>query len=299
MIFLDGVGIGTEDASVNPFFAAGYPTLSGLFGGLIPSVKRPTVLDTTFAINRIDATLGIAGLPQSGTGQTALFTGVNAAAYIGKHFGPYPYSTLHPIIAEKNIFRRTRDAGKSFSFVNAYPKQFFDYVESGKRRLTVTTLACILSQIPLQNADSLREGRSISADITNERWYALGYPDIAKITAREAGRRFARLASEHDFTLFEYFLPDHAGHKQNMTIAVRILKNLDAFLSGFEDARDDGTLLVMTSDHGNIEDLGTKSHTRNDVPLWVSGKESALFADNIRSLTDIPGRITEWLDVDA
>jgi 2,3-bisphosphoglycerate-independent phosphoglycerate mutase len=298
MIFLDGVGIGRRDGTVNPFFASEYPSLSSMFGGVIPSVDNPAVLDTGFAIGKIDATLGVPGLPQSGTGQTALFTGVNAAAYIGKHFGPYPYSTLQPIIEEKNIFRRIRNAGRSFSFVNAYPKQFFDYIESGKRRLTVTTLACLLSRIPLHHADDLREKKAISADITNERWHALGYPDIGTIPPAEAGRRFAHLASRHDFLLFEYFLTDHAGHKQDMENAVRVIGVFDEFLGGFNDARDDGTLLVMTSDHGNVEDLTVKTHTRNDVPLWVSGTRSADFVDGLGSLTDISGRIMKRLHID-
>ncbi len=49
--------------------------------------------------------LGVEGLPQSGTGQTSIFCGVNASKIVGKHFGPYPYSTLIPIIKEKNIFK--------------------------------------------------------------------------------------------------------------------------------------------------------------------------------------------------
>lgn len=296
-IFLDGVGVGVEDTRVNPLFSANLSVLSAMFGNVIPSVNRSRIVDTSYAIVPVDATLNVAGLPQSGTGQTALFTGVNAAEYIGKHFGPYPYSTLHPIIERQNIFRRIEESGKKFYFANAYPRQFFDYVNAGKRRLTVTTLACLLSGLPLHTADDLRKGTAISADITNERWDSLGYPDIAEITAEEGGKRFAGLAKKYDFVLFEYFLTDHAGHQQDMETAVRILERFDGFLNGFRDARDESTLLVMTSDHGNIEDLQTKTHTRNAIPLWVHGRGSAQFVEGISSITDLAPKILRWLNI--
>lgn len=296
-IFLDGVGIGTSDAAVNPFVNAKLPVLSSMFGNSIPLVETPRVVNTTYALVPIDANLNVDGLPQSGTGQTALFTGMNAAQYIGKHFGPYPYSTLQPVIEKENIFRKVEEAGKRFYFANAYPKQFFEYVNSGKRRLTVTTMACLRSGLPLQTAEDLRKGIAISADITNERWDTLGYPDIAEISAEEAGKRFAALAKEYDFALFEYFLTDHAGHKQDMDNAVRILERFDDFLNGFRDNMNESTLLVMTSDHGNIEDLRTKTHTRNAVPLWVYGKDSAQFIEGISSITDIAPKILRWLNI--
>ncbi len=296
-IFLDGVGIGIEDAAVNPLFAAKMPTLSSMFGGLIPSVKNSRLINSYYAVVPIDANLGIDGLPQSGTGQTALFTGINAAELIGKHFGPFPYSTLRPIIRDQNIFRRIQESGKSFYFSNAYPQQFFDYINAGKRRLTVTTMACLQSGLPLHTADDLRKGMAISADITNERWEVLGYPDIPEIPAEDAGHRLAKLAKNHDLVLFEYFLTDHAGHKRDIDNAVRILERFDAFLKGFRDTMNDSTLLVMTSDHGNIEDLQTKTHTRNDVPLWVYGNDSAQFVDGISSITDIAPKVLRWLNV--
>jgi len=296
-IFLDGVGVGVNDPKVNPLFAANLPTLKSMFGNLIPSISQPQIVDEVFAVIPVDANLDVDGLPQSGTGQTALFTGVNAAQFIGKHFGPYPYSTLQPVIKEKNIFRLIQQAGKRFYFANAYPRQFFDYVNSGKRRLTVTTMACLLSDLPLHTADDLRSGKAISADITNERWDQLGYPDIPEIPAEEAGTRFARLANFHDFVLFEYFLTDHAGHKCDIDNAVHILERLDAFLKGFRDSVNESTLLVMTSDHGNIEDLRTKTHTRNAVPLWIYGKDSAQFVEGISSITDIVPKIMRWLNI--
>jgi len=52
----------------------------------------------------------VEGLPQSGTGQATLFTGVNCAERVGRHFGPYPHSTTHEILRDHNLFRRVEDA---------------------------------------------------------------------------------------------------------------------------------------------------------------------------------------------
>ncbi len=88
MLFLDGVGIGRADKKINPFFAAELTELRGLFEGELPQLSKRTIHSPSASVVPLNATLGVPGLPQSGTGQTALFTGINAAKFIGKHYGP-------------------------------------------------------------------------------------------------------------------------------------------------------------------------------------------------------------------
>ena len=161
MIFIDGVGIGKEDYEFNPFFKYGFKTFSKIFGE-IPSLNKQSLkTDNTFLFPT-DARLGVEGLPQSGTGQTAIFCGMNAAKYIGKHFGPFPYSTLVPIIEKENILKAFQKKKQKVSFVNAYPKQFFSYIKSGRGRLSVTTLSCKLSGIRLNTSTDLRRGKALT-----------------------------------------------------------------------------------------------------------------------------------------
>lgn len=287
MLFLDGVGLGTPDSSVNPFFAVRLPAFESLCGGMIPSLDNPSLGNTDATLVPLDANLGVDGLPQSGTGQTALFTGENSARLIGKHFGPYPYSTLRPVIAEKNIFTQLLDQSLRVCFANAYPQKFFDYFDSRQTRLTVTTLSCHYARIPLRRFEELRAGVGISADITNAGWPRMGY-DISPIPPAEAGRRLVRLTREFDFVLFEYWRTDKAGHSESMDEAIDALVPLDGMLEGILDSLDTrDTLLLITSDHGNIEDIATKVHTRNPVPaiLYGAGHESA--AESLRSKPDL------------
>jgi 2,3-bisphosphoglycerate-independent phosphoglycerate mutase len=274
-LFLDGVGLGKRDPSVNPLFAGPLVGFNRLCGGEIPSLRKAHLRHAQGGVVPLDATLGVPGLPQSGTGQTALFTGLNAAKLIGKHFGPYPYSTLRPLLQKQNLFQRLLDAGRSCCFANAFPQRFFDYIDRHPTRLTVTTLSCLYSGVPLLRAEDLAGGRAVSADVTGAGWKALGHHEIEAIDPVEAGRRLARLTRRHDFVLFEYWKPDHAGHAMSMREAHDVFEKLDAMLVGILegiDRRD--TLVLLTSDHGNVEDLRVRTHTRNPVPCVAYGKGS-------------------------
>ena len=238
MVFLDGVGIGKKDSGTNPLFAAPMPALRSLLGGELPSLHRRHLASPRATLIPLDANLGVPGLPQSGTGQTALFTGVNGPAIAGRHFGPHPYSTLKPIIREMNVFRRLKEREKSVCFANAFPQKFFDYLGGPRARLTVTTLACVLTGIPLLRAEDLLAGRGISADITGAGWAALGHPEIQAITPHEAGKRLCELALVYDFVLFEYWKTDHAGHAKDMHEAMAVLQLFDGLLAGIIEAMD-------------------------------------------------------------
>lgn len=284
MLFLDGVGIGLPDASTNPFFASRLPALRSLFDGILPSLQIPSLATRSASLIPLDATLGIDGLPQSGTGQTALFTGVNASKMIGRHFGPYPYSTLRPVIQEQSIFKQLLRAGRRPYFANAFPQRFFEYMNRRRSRLTVTSLSCTTSGIPLLRAQDLREGRGISADITSAGWKELGYPDMPTIDPAEAGRRLVELTADSDFVLFEYWRTDHAGHSENFAEAVEVLERFDGLLVGIIETMDvRSTMLFITSDHGNLEDMTTKTHTRNPVPAILYGRNHDAVAARFRS----------------
>ena len=297
LLFLDGVGIGKRDPTINPMFTARMPVLSSLLGGKVPHLGNRRIFNTQVCVAPINATLRMPGLPQSGTGQTTLFTGINAARINGRHFGPYPPSEVRPLLESHNIFRQLLTRGKSVVFANAFPEQFFQYTRSGTRRLSATTMSCMMAGVPLLTAKELRNNEAVSADLTRERWRELGYPDIGAISAPDAGAHLAALAARHDFTLFEYWLPDHAGHRQDMGFAVEVLEQFDAFLGGVLRHVDRShTLVVVTSDHGNVEDLSVKMHTRNPVPCLASGPGAKPFVSRIRSLMQVTPAILDLLD---
>jgi hypothetical protein len=287
LLFIDGLGIGKKDNDYNPFFFTKLETLDKILNGTIPHLKNRIVSTKYATLVPADTRFRIKGLPQSGTGQTAIICGINAPKIIGKHFGPYPYSDLKPYIKNLNLFQKLKERKKKIYFANAYPKQFFEYIASGTTRFTVTTLACMMSGIPLQKYEEMMEGKAISADITAEGWKKFGY-DIKPVSPDRAGKTLYSIALKNNFTLFEYFLTDHAGHSQNKSFASEVLSRFDRFLGGILEKHDpDKLFIIIISDHGNIEDLSVKTHTLNPVPVILIGKRKDYYAKKIKSTKDI------------
>lgn len=287
MIFLDGVGIGKPDPESNPFFKRKFSFLSDIFGS-VPHLGNMYLKTDNIYLFPADACMGVDGLPQSGTGQTSIFCGVNASQLLGFHFGPFPHSQLVPVIKQQNIFADFLRLEKKPTFVNAYPEIFFDYIRSGKKRLSVTSLSCRLSGIKLNTPEDLKKGKALSAEITNSRWVKRLNYDLPVIRPETAAKRLLQICDGHDFTLFEYFLTDHYGHGRIVDQDEDILTMLDRFLffilSNFDDEK--GTL-VICSDHGNMEDISIKMHTRNPALTITKGRHAAELSEKIKSLPDI------------
>src|SRR5688572_19701510 len=153
LVFLDGVGLGDDDASYNAFVFADLPVLHALFDGR-PVVRGSAPYHGTRAsLIAIDATFGIAGTPQSGTGQAALLTGVNAAERYGRHFGPWVPSQLRPLVRDENVLVRAQAGGARVAFANAYPEEVLD----------ADAAAALPSDAPVRDATE-----PLSSDATTE-----------------------------------------------------------------------------------------------------------------------------------
>jgi 2,3-bisphosphoglycerate-independent phosphoglycerate mutase len=287
LLFIDGVGIGKADTENNPFFKYNFKLFKQFFGA-VPSVDNPIIERMNGFIFPTDARMGIDGFPQSGTGQTSIFCGINAPLFVGKHFGPYPYSTLIPIIKEKNIFHDFIERDKKAFFLNAYPKIFFDYLESGKSRLSVTSLSAISSGLRLNSVSDLEEGKAITAEITNERWNEkLGY-NLKILKPSVAAIRLLKAASKNDLIVYEYFITDHLGHGRHEGNIEKTLNILDEFLlTIFTEVDPDKYTVLLCSDHGNFEDLSVKTHTYNPALTISYGKHASFLFKNIKDLSNI------------
>ncbi|MFN3693814.1 MAG: metalloenzyme [Ignavibacterium sp.] len=294
MIFIDGVGIGKADSEYNPFFKYGFRTFQNIFNQL-PHLENPYLNSDSIYLKPVDANLGVDGLPQSGTGQVSIFCGVNAAKIVGNHFGPFPHSKTIDVLRDKNIFREFLNRNKKVFFANAYPKIFFDYLKSGKTRLSATSLSCRLTNIKLNTITDVRKARALTAEITNERWNKRLNYNLPVISAKAAARRLLRIASNYNFTLYEFFLTDHLGHGRIKDELEKIHSNLDDFLNEVLNKFDKKKMsIVICSDHGNYEDLSVKGHTRNPALFISAGKNARQIAESINDLTHIKSAIINY-----
>ena len=294
MIFIDGVGIGKKDFEFNPFFKFGFKTFEKIFGE-IPHLGNRFLEKGGIFFFPSDAQMGVEGLPQSGTGQVSIFCGVNAPQFVGKHFGPFPYSTTIPIIAEKNILKYYKDQNKKAFFANAYPQVFFDYINSGKTRLSTTSLSCKLTGIKLNSVIEVEKGEALTAEITNERWNKKLNYKLEEIKPEISARRLLKIASENDFTLYEFFLTDHLGHGRIADEFDKIYSNLDKLLfTILSEMNKNEMTLIVCSDHGNFEDLSVKSHTTNPAFTITAGVNAKELANHINDLSEIKQSIINY-----
>ena len=289
-MFLDGVGLGSDNPIVNPLAEADMPNLSALLGGQKMMALAAPYEGPRATLRAIDANLGVDGLAQSATGQAVLLTGVNIPAQLGYHYGPKPNPAVAAFLETGGIFGDLARSGKRAALLNAYPDGYFRGIDSGRRLYSSIPLAVTKAGLPLMTIPDLIAGRAISADFTGEglRARLSQSDDIPALTPAQAGAHLAGLSKDYDFSFFEYWLSDYAGHAQDLDNAVLLLDQADLVLGGLLEAWDDDEgLILITADHGNLEDISTRKHTFNPVPLLLIGNEKTrrLFDD----VTDLAG----------
>lgn len=294
-LFLDGVGIGPAGPT-NPLSQYDGSAFRRLANGQPWCRPFAPHSSPTHVVRSLDAALGVEGLPQSGTGQASLLTGVNCAAVVGRHFGPFPHSETHPTLDDRNVFRQVRERLPApdvpVAFANAFPPQYFN---ASRRRATVTTYCCNAAAVRLRTLSDLREGQALSADLTGTTWREQLHLDVDERSPAQAAGTLGAITRENAFTLFEYFLTDKVGHRRIEMTPSRLLDAINTLLSGLlEDLNPARDTLLLTSDHGNLEDTSHKQHTRNPVPLIVYGW-AAPFFENATDLTDVTPGIVEAL----
>jgi phosphopentomutase len=281
MIFIDGLGVGKNDPATNPF--AALP--SEIFTDFLDAPSKKTT-HGGLAL-RADARLGVEGLPQSATGQTALLTGINAPAALGRHLNGFPTKTLREILHEHSILKRVADAGLKAAFINVFNPLFFKALEEKVPvHASVTTVANMAASLPFFGIEDLVKRRAVYQEFTNRSLIEKGF-DAPTFEAAEAGEILGRSAARYDFCLYEYFQSDVAGHSQSRRRALEEAEKLDRFLLAVLDTVDfRSTSIILTSDHGNLEDLSISTHTSNPVPVLLWGK-LAKDAPRIGSILDI------------
>jgi 2,3-bisphosphoglycerate-independent phosphoglycerate mutase len=272
LLFIDGVGLGA-DAAENPFYALNTPGLDSILEGQRFTATTAGYSGAQATLLGLDATLGVPGLPQSATGQATIFTGVNAAAYLGNHLNGLPNFKLRGLLALRGLFRRFQQIGYRVCFANAYRPQFFELLAQGLpgEHYSCSTLVTYYGGLDFFSLMDLQNGSAVYMDLTNSLLVKQGY-DLAQITPEEGARRLAALSDGYDFCLFEYFLSDLAGHQGESGQVRYVIDTLDRFIGTLARQVDPvHKFLMVCSDHGNLEDSSVNDHTRNQVPLLMIG----------------------------
>ncbi len=223
-LFVDGLGLGGALEELFPFLLTLNP-------------------------QAVDATLGVEGLPQSGTGQTSLLTGVNAARLLGHHQGPFPSPRLRPLLGQ-SLYAWAKETGLRVRHANAYRPEYLQRAMGRRLALSAFALSARLAGLPLLPLD-----------------HPLALPPGFWTDPYREGVRAARMSREVDLLVLEYWALDLAAHKAPESLPERF-RELTLFLKGY---LEEGGELLLTSDHGNAEEAWHPRHTRNPVPLVYTG----------------------------
>jgi len=309
LLFIDGVGIGRREPDLNPLARADLllsrfrdaPDAPVAFGG------RALALDPTF---------GVPGRPQSASNQTALFTGLPAPHLIGRHVLGYPDRELRALLARHSLVRGLVQAGRQATFANGYPPAYLEAlglaaasspedgiadpipmaVSPARRRhlrASASTLAFAAGSVPLRTLRHVRAGQALTHDVRGRAPRAAGL-QVPERTPEEAARTLLALSDAHDFTLFEHYLADVAGHAQDGAAAEATLRDFDLMLRAMLRDRPRELTVLVVSDHGNVEDLSIRQHTLNPVPLLAFGPGASELQD-VQTLSDVGGSILRLL----
>jgi hypothetical protein len=286
LVFIDGVGVGEDNPRTNPL---------AHYHDLWPAGERqPTHPKLKF--RPLDACLGVDGLPQSATGQTALLTGINAPRLIGKHLQGFPSRQLIEILRGHSIFVQLGACGHRATFANAYRHPEDIHPAS---RLSVTSHALKASGLPFRTLEQLRRREALAHDFSNRLLREKGY-EAELFSPEEAAEILIRLAQQHEFTLYEHFLTDILGHRGDVSAIERHVEELSRFLRALLKLADSTRLiLIITSDHGNIEDARHRTHTRNPVPLLWQGSTGGAGNSLPHNITEVTPWILKMLNGDS
>lgn len=296
-VFIDGLGLG-PDVAHNPLASLPLPNLAHVVGAPLVEPQFENAVQSSNGarlVARLDAVLGVDGVPQSGTGQTAIYSGRNAQRLAGRHVPALPGRRLRELLEAESIFRLREDDGRrpTVAFANAFTSTYLERLEAGGIRMSAAVAAARASGVRLRDEKDLEQGHAVSWDLTgahfgiplpalrlaprSDRWRASSPPSVTPIDPATAATRLLDLAGLCRLTIFETYLADLAGHGRFVIDAVDALGRLDSFLGVLVARRPSDVTVVVTSDHGNVEDGSGSQHTRNKVPLLVFGPAASAF----------------------
>lgn len=296
-IFFDGIGLGEKNSDINPFASSKNRFLSSILDGHQLLEETAGFENQILLFRPLDTNLGVKGTPQSATGQAAIITGKNIPGMHKGHYGPKPNGFIREKINEDNLFISMDEKGISYTMVNAYPDSFLEQIESGRRLPGTFGMSYIAAGNTLKTKNDLIQGNAVSADYTGQGWHEhLGLTSIPIITLQDAAQRLETISKGVNFTFFEIWLTDIFGHRQAYENAIAFLEATDIFLTQLIEFIDiKKTTILITSDHGNMEDLSSRKHTRNQVPGIVIGNSTnQRYFKNMTSLTDITPAILDY-----
>ncbi len=232
--------------------------------------ELPTLRPFVEAGLALDATLGVPGLPQSATGQTCWLTGQDAVEAMHGHFGPQPGPTLRRLLDAESLPVRLAQTGGRAALLNVYPPGYFAAQERRPRH------GCFAYSFLAAGWPLNPPGLPLLSP-TLGLGYAAPWRPTGDLSDWQRQGEAVAAVRDHDLLVFDAWFSDALGHEGRdplpeglLAAGTEYLRRLDALLEGLLHS---GARVVLSSDHGNFENLSVKAHTLARVPFAASGVE--------------------------
>jgi hypothetical protein len=153
--------------------------------------------------------------------------------------------------------------------------------------------------VRLRTWDDVRRNQALTGSMTNELENEFNFTefDIAPLprhTPQSAAALLVELAASHDLLFYKYQLADLVSHSGRVELARETFAAIEQFIAAILEGTDaDDTTVVITSDHGHLEQVGySHGHPKSKVPTWWFGPGAADVAPSLATPQGIFAAIT-------
>jgi hypothetical protein len=155
--------------------------------------------------------------------------------------------------------------------------------------------------VRLRTWRDVREGKALTSSLTHglERDFAGGPFDdrLPERSLEQAAAILADLSREHPFTFYKFQMPDLVSHTARVELARGVFREAETFLGALLTVVPRDTLVVVTSDHGHLEQVGYgHGHPKSKVPTWVFGRGARPAAQNLTRPERIFDLMVSWCE---
>ncbi|MGH9814413.1 MAG: hypothetical protein ACRD4T_14875, partial [Candidatus Acidiferrales bacterium] len=154
---------------------------------------------------------------------------------------------------------------------------------------------------PLLRYRDVREGRALTSSMTHEleNEFSLSFFGEAELPTRspeEAAAVLVGLLESHDFVFYKYQMADLISHTGRLVLARAVFHTIERFARAVLQSIGQGTTVVLTSDHGHLEQVSYhKGHPKTKVPTWCFGEAAVAKAETLSRPEGIFHLLTSYL----
>ncbi len=185
---------------------------------------------------------------------------------------------LVPVASRADVEARLRLQGRPLRLRGEERHGFAELFTIAEINQNIFVHAARQADVPLKTWEDVRGGQALTGTLTGElenefALAALGVAPIPIRTPEAAADILVQLAERHPFVFYKYQLADLVSHTGRQDLARDTFATIERFVGSLLDCIDtDETLVVVTSDHGHLEQVGfSRGHPKSLVPTWCFG----------------------------